>query len=488
MFVPIAVPEYRDRLEEMTAEALQEYYAHSAGHKRLFEIAAIYERHADLSTLEQARALADDGAPAELRRFAAEAYVGNGVKHLSEDIANTEAELTVEFDGEAVPYREVRPRIMNEPDGSRRRDLHARRCAATEEHLNPMYEEAVELERELTADLGAATVIELYEGFAYDPRALERETSQYLAATEGLYLERIDAALRERVGVALEDAAIPDFSRLWRAPEFDAGFATERAVPALRATLAGLGIDLDSQRNVELDIEARPGKRPRAFCAPIRVPGRVVLVILPQGGQDDYQALFHEAGHTEHFANADPGLPAEQRLLGDNAVTEGFAFLFEHLLSDPAWLHSQLDFGPVDDYIRFTALQKLFFVRRYAGKLAYEVELHSGLAVDTLPDRYTGHLSAAVGVPCPRTDYLEDVDGGFYCTCYLRAWAFEAQLRDHLRSRFGTDWFRRKAAGDLLRELWSLGQSLRADELLRELTGEPIRFEILADEARAQLA
>jgi hypothetical protein len=486
--VPIAVAEYRERLEQMTAEAIEEYYAHSAGHKRTYEIAAIYERHADLSTLDQARTLAEAGAPAELRRFAAEAYVGNGIKHLSEAIANTEAELTVAFDGEDIPYREVRPRVMNEPDAARRRDLHARRCAATEEYMNPMYEEAVELERELTSDLGAATILELYESFGYDPRGLDRDTSAYTAETDALYLERIDGALRRRVGVALEDAALPDFSRLWRAPEFDAGFTSERAVPALRATLAGLGIDLDAQRNVELDIEARPGKRPRAFCAPIRVPGRVVLVILPQGGQDDYQALFHEAGHTEHFANADPGLPAEERLLGDNAVTEGFAFLFEHLLSDPAWLRSQLDFGPVDDYVRFTALQKLFFVRRYAGKLAYEIELHSGLALDTLPDRYAAHLSAAVGVPNPRGDYLEDVDGGFYCTCYLRAWAFEAQLRDHLRTEFGSDWFRRKPAGDLLRELWSLGQSLRADDLLRELTGEPIRFEVLADEARTALA
>ena len=126
-------------------------------------------------------------------------------------------------------------------------------------------------------------------------------------------------------------------------------------------------------------------------------------------------------------------------------------------------------------------------MRRYAGKLAYEIELHSGIALDSLPERYAGHLSSAVGVPYPRGDYLEDVDGGFYCTCYLRAWAFEAQLRDHLRSRFGSDWFRRRAAGDLLRELWSLGQSLRADDLLRELTGEPIRFDVLADEARTAL-
>jgi len=120
-------------------------------------------------------------------------------------------------------------------------------------------------------------------------------------------------------------------------------------------------------------------------------------------------------------------------------------------------------------------------------KLAYEIDLHSGLALDSLPDRYAERLSASVGVAYPRGDYLEDVDGGFYCTCYLRAWAFEAQLRDHLRTEFGSDWFRRRAAGDLLRELWSLGQSQRADDLLRELTGEPIRFEVLADEARAVL-
>ena len=31
-----------------------------------------------------------------------------------------------------------------------------------------------------------------------------------------------------------------------------------------------------------------------------------MLVIQPQGGPDDWYALFHEAGHTEHFAFTDP--------------------------------------------------------------------------------------------------------------------------------------------------------------------------------------
>jgi hypothetical protein len=210
--------------------------------------------------------------------------------------------------------------------------------------------------------------------------------------------------------------------------------------------------------------------------------------MLPQGGQDDYRALFHEAGHAEHFAGMPAELPAEDRLLGDNAVTEGFAFLFEHLLADPGWRRACMgDSAP--DYPRFSALYKLFLVRRYAAKLAYELELHAaGASHARLAARYAELLSGAVGVPYPETDYLEDVDEGFYCTSYLRAWAFDAQLTDHLRTRFGRAWFGMPAAGALLREMWSLGQSLRADGLLRQVAGTELDFAVLTVEADASLA
>jgi hypothetical protein len=210
--------------------------------------------------------------------------------------------------------------------------------------------------------------------------------------------------------------------------------------------------------------------------------------MLPQGGQDDYRALFHEAGHAEHFASMPAGLPAEDRLLGDNAVTEGFAFLFEHLLADPAWRRACMgDEAP--EYPRFSALYKLFLVRRYAAKLAYEIELHGRSASrERLPARYAELLSGAVGVPYPETDYLEDVDEGFYCTSYLRAWAFDAQLADHLRTRFGPAWFGDSGAGALLREMWSLGQSLRAEALLRQVAGVELDFAVLTAEAETALA
>jgi hypothetical protein len=461
----LPVSSYRQRLEDMTAEALEEYYRHSAGLKPTLEIAAIYDRYADLSTLEQVHALSATGAHRELRRFASEAFVGNGVKQLSEQAANTESELELDWDGRKLPYRAVRPTMMNEPDSSRRKDLLARRCAATEEHMNPILREAAQRERELTVQVGAPSVLALYESFGYDPAGLHRHTQAFLDETEDVYRQRIDAALRARLGFGLDDASPADMVRLFRAPEFDTGFHADRALPALRATLADMGVDMDAQPNVELDVEARPTK----------------------GGQDDYCALFHEAGHTEHFAHTSRDLPAEERVLGDNAVTEGFAFLLEHLVSDPAWLRSRLDFGPVESYLEFTALSKLYFLRRYSAKLAYELELHGGASLEGLPARYAELLTSAVGVAYPASDYLEDVDGGFYCTCYLRAWAFEAQLRDHLRERFGRDWFRQRAAGSLVRELWSLGQAHTAEELLAEVTGQRLEFGVLADEAHAAL-
>ena len=147
--------------------------------------------------------------------------------------------------------------------------------------------------------------------------------------------------------------------------------------------------------------------------------------------------------------------------------------------------HGAYCLGPSNGLCHFRIAARL--PRRYAAKLSYELELHSGAPLDALPDRYAQLLSAAVGVPCPPSDCLEDVDGGFYCTCYLRAWAFEAQLAEWLRGEYGSAWFRQRPAGSLVRELWELGQSLDADALLREVTGDVVDFDVLADQARSAL-
>jgi hypothetical protein len=259
-------------------------------------------------------------------------------------------------------------------------------------------------------------------------------------------------------------------------------------LPALEATLTDLGIELGRQENIALDVEQRPTKTPRAYCFPIEVPARIVLMIQPQGGPWDWHSLFHEAGHSEHFAHMDPDLAFEYRRLGDDAVTEGWAFLFDHLVAEPAWLRRRLDVPRPDEYAAESAAELLYFVRRYAAKLLYELELHSSSGdVEALRPRYAELLGDALGIEPPAENFLADVDSGFYASAYLRAWALEAQLQWFLREELGNEWFRRRVAGSLLRELWSLGQKPTADELLQDLMGAPVELSAVAQRIRERL-
>ncbi len=211
-------------------------------------------------------------------------------------------------------------------------------------------------------------------------------------------------------------------------------------------------------------------------------------MIKPQGGPDDWRALFHEAGHTEHFAHTSASLTVEEKRLGDNAVTEGWAMLLEHLTIDPVWLERRLDFPRPHEFAAEGATQLLWLLRRYCAKLLYEVEFHAAPDVTAMRPRYVELLSGALKVAPSDTDYLADIDEGFYASQYLRAWAFEAQLRAYLREKFGNAWFTRKDAGSLIRELWAEGQKPTADEILQEVTGATLELEAVADRVREALA
>ncbi len=485
------VDAYRDEADRFLAALDEELYLHFAGHKDELEIAQIYERFSDLTTVDACRTLeaaaSDGSASRELWRFSCDGLFGALTRDEQEEAAGLEASLSLDVDGERVAFRMVRPAIANEPDRDRRERLEQARAEAVEEHLNPIHLRAFDRVREGVEALGAASYRELYERLGAPLARLGPECERLLDVTEDAYVSSADTLFRRRLGISLEEARRPDVLRLLRATEWDAGFPAAGMLPALSGTLGDLGIDLAAQPNVHLDVEARPNKSPRAFCSPIEVPGRVMLVIQPMGGPDDWHALFHEAGHTEHYAHTSADLSMEARRLGDNAVTEGWAALLELLVDDPAWLSRRLDFGRPDDFAAEAATVRLYLVRRYAAKLLYELELHEAANPVELRTRYVELLTDATKVAPSGADYLSDVDPGFYAADYLRSWAFEAQMRLFLRNEFGSAWFARREAGSVLRELWSEGQRLDADELLREVTGSGLQLEAIVERTREPL-
>jgi hypothetical protein len=473
---------YRAEAETFQTEMTRAYYRHFAGLDADFPIEAIYDRHAglfDREAVERLREAAARGGRREryLLSFAVEGFLGQATRAVEAELARREAALQLHVDDMAIGFREAAVAQAREPDRARRGALERARNEATAKELGPLHREAIETQHALATDLGwdsYRAMIEDVDGLDLD--ALAAQTNGFLNATEAAYPEIVEPELRRVTGAGLAELRRADLPWFFRDEAADDSFPADRLVPSLRETLAGLGIDVDAQPNVVLDVEPRPTKSPRAFCAPVRVPDEVYLVLPPVGGVDDYVVLFHEAGHTEHYGCVDPDLPFEFRYLGDNSVTEAFAFLFDHLIEDPGWLAARAGVHDAQGRISHARAQRLVYLRRYCAKLAYELELHSGAPLDGMAERYASRLGGALQIEWPRATFLADVDPGFYAAKYLRAWALETHLRGHLRDRFGPSWWAEPEAGALLRELWSDGQRPNADELLGELTGARLHF------------
>jgi hypothetical protein len=486
--VPAELDEYRAEADRFLTALQEEHYLQLSGQKPDLVVEPIYDRYSDLTSPascrelgELARASATGGGLRDLWRFACEGRIGHLTAAEQERIAELEATLEAEVDGRRIGYRELRPSQANEPDRGRREHLDSARVELLEE-LNPLHGEALDRLRDAVQELDATTYGGLYEEFGFELEPLADQARRFLSDTEDLHARSLDRLLRSRLGLGIDEARRWDIPRLFRSDAWDDAYPADRMLPALDATLDGLGIDLRAQRNVELDVEPRPGKDPRAFCSPIQVPARVVLCIKPMGGVDDWRALFHEAGHLEHFAHTSPRLPVEARRLGDDAVTEGWAFLLQRLVTDPAWLARQLDVPRPDGLAEESAAVLLYMVRRYCGKLLYELELHAGADLETLPDRYVEVLGAATGIAPSPADFLVDVDPGFYVTAYLRAWALEAELSRFLHDEYGSSWFASRKAGSLLRELWNEGLGLRAEELVDQVSGGSLELAVVAEQ------
>ena len=487
---------YRYQGDAFLAELGRAWYRNGAGLTNELPLADIYGRYEGLFTSEIATELVAslDGATGDTLRsrrnlavFAVAGAMEQAARAEAQALGEGESSATVRIAGDPVPFRSVPVLIANEPEAARRAELETARLRVLDDELNPIYADLWDRRHRTARDLGASSYRDLFAQIGgVDLPALAAQGQRLLAETDQLYERALDASLRQRAGTRLSAATSADIPRVMRANEFDVRFTQRGMMPALRQTLDGLGITLDGQPNIILDTAARPTKDTRAFCVPARVPEEIYLVIAPAGGLDDYSALFHESGHAQHYAGMGKSVPFEFRHLGDNAVTETFAFLMEGLLRDPAWLEWAVGGRDHDELRRHVATTRLYLQRRLSAKLTYELAFHAS-DISSMGDRYAEQLEVATRVKWPAVRYLEDIDEGFYVAAYLRAWTLECGLRGLLRDQYGTKWFASRKAGNFLREIWEDGQRLSADELARELDIPPLDLAVLTEEADREL-
>jgi len=454
---------YRREAEAFVSEIGLEHYLHFSGRKPTLEIESVYERHAGLFTASTVESLRDSGNRS-LVEFCVEGLIGRATMHESALLAEREAALELSVDGVALPFRRAAIDQASEPDPGRRAAIETARLEAVERELNPLHERALERTHGLAGELGWPSVTAMCgELSGIDLATLAGQARGVLEATDPGYELTIVPIVRTEAGV--ERLRRSDLPAFFRAPSLDVHFPQDRLLESLTATLTGLGALAEDR--VTIDAEVRPTKSPRAFCAAVRVPEEVYLVIAPHGGRDDYETILHEAGHAAHFAHVAPTIDFERRHLGDNSVTEAYAFLLQRLAAEPSWLARRLDAEDTVAIAEHSRAAKTVLVRRYAAKLGYEIELHDGAGDPaTLRSSYARTLSSAMRLDWPAAMWLADVDPFFYAARYLRAWALEAELARELRESFGREWFVEPEAGARLRALWSEGQPPAAGELL----------------------
>lgn len=476
------IEEFEKEAEAFHQEVYREYYVVEAGLKEQLDITPIYERYArlfDEKTVKELLGMAQDRRGRYLAEFVTLEYLENLVKGLTEKISNAMRQAAVEWEGEKVPYHNLTSLIANEPAMARRHRLDGLRRNVTAS-ANPERKQRLSNLHDKAKHLGFESYIALCDQLrALNLPWLTEQMRILLDETEDTYFHRLEEFLSD-IEVPVEAAARCDILYLFRGRRFDALFPKEALIPGLTNTLAGMGMNLTKQENLQLDTEPRPLKSPRAFCAPIRIPEEVKLVIKPIGGSDDYASLLHEAGHAEHFVNTDPNLTFAFKRLGDNSVTEGYAFLFHYLPLNHHWLHRVLGIEDANGFIKFALFQKLFFLRRYGSKLLYEQELHTEL--EGAERKYVGLLGGGLGLAIGADDYLDDVDDAFYCAQYLRAWIFEVQLRRFLENHFGAEWFTRRKAGEYLISLWQRGQEFSCEELAIDMGYDGLDTQYLVGE------
>lgn len=396
---------YRAHAQAFATDLNRAHHRRFAGLDGDWDPSGVYDAHAAVFTvdvvdeLREAATHEDDpAAPARrLLRFAVEARLGAVTADVDAERARAEAE-----EGLAG----LTDQLAASPDVVARVQLEEQRLDVVQRRLSAPAAEALERVRAETRTLGWPS-----------PRAM---LSAIHGVDVGAVAAEAEALLRATPPPALGDGALArhDLPRVQRAAWADE--ALPNALAHLERTMSALGL----APRFTLDAERRASKSRRAFCAAVRVPDDVHLVVASDGGLAGLQALFHEAGHALHLGHRSPDAPFEERHLVDRVDAEAVAFAFEEL-AVPADAEPALA-----AHLKAMALLR---ARRLAAALLHDLDLLDAGPHPMLRERYARRMATATGLTWPSAPWLAVSDPLLSSADYLRGLGRARALRgDHL--------------------------------------------------------
>ncbi len=482
--------EYRERFDQFHTEWRREEFLGRAEGRGREDRSRLWSEHSDLFTparIEELRAVrAEIAAHRETERrsaelliaFAVEGALQLRVREIDREIARYEAAARIAWKETAIGLAEADALLAQETEAAARADLFARR-ADVEAGAGDLYAERLARWREGAREYGFADLIAMRRELrGLDPAPLRGAAERLLSQTESAFVAALAAMLPRETGRSIDDATEAELPLLRRFPRFDLHFPADRMAAIYRDLFADLGFKTGGQTQLSI------GAAPRgAFFVPIRVPDEIRLGQPRNGGQQPYGEFLFAAGRAQHAAWTSRTLHPEFRRGGDAAVGRAWGLLLENLLLDSSWLMNAFGFAENEQFRRGRGVVRWLDLRRDAAALLHELDLHAGL-LSHPAESWRERLTDASRIRCLSHGHLRGL--AFAPADRLRAAAFDAQLREYLRTRYGSRWWASRKAGEMLIDLWNTGQRHTLDELARMIGLGDLDFDWLL--ATADLA
>lgn len=525
----------RDEMSAMyLVQGLLSWYERTQGERSVFTES--YKGHEHLYTKDSIDVVdnmlkmdknltADDRRAAEFMKNALILeYISIDTAHFDDEINNAEASATVKLDWvpNPVPYRQIDVLMNQEKDTDKRLKLQLAQAGVWKDILNPIYERDEARVQELAVELGFQGVVPISEKIRnVDLKDLIAKSQKLYKDTDAMYHDLFAEQVRKVLGIEPDKFTRADIGYFGTVPNYKKFFPPELALLAYYDYINGIGLSMDTAAGTQIRVDdsLNEKKEPRAACYSITVPDDIRITVKPSGGVPDFETLFHEGGHAQHFANSTSPI-WEFDNLGNNTITESYAVFFEGVWGDPQWLFHYREFvkeynrfqkpdkqtpvmtdAEIGELIRNRVFWQLYFARRYNGaKLIYESILHKGDPslwkdyykgqTDDLRKVYQTLFSDAYGFNLTDTDSLRfrtDVDGFFYSADYSRCFILSTQLDQYMRDKYGPQWFTNPEVGKFMRTLWTYANSLQPDELARKLGDKALDPDIFVNELKYRL-
>jgi hypothetical protein len=424
-----------------------------------------------------------------LCRLLAAAHVEGTTRDLAARAAGLAARTELVVDDQTLAWREAPARWPLIGDVPRRHALAEAWREAAGRELAPLLETWHEAVRRAVAALGADDWLSFWANLSgYELQDVARLADNLLQASGDVYAHALGLYLAQ-LELPIDDAWTADLDWALRAPRFDPVFPERSRMPVLIRAMRDLGLDLESQSSLHLEVGALPGLRVVAND----IPGDVHMLLRLGGGWRDYQRSLLGVGMAEHMVLTDRSLPFWQRWLGDETPGLAYGLLLERLVRDRAWLATRLEYTASDDYRVIAHIAWLGRIRQTAAYAMYEQRLWQSEPGSALAGDYAETLSAAVRVRHFPHDYMLGLRGTPWsclrAATQLRAEVFASQLAAFLVREFDEEWWRSSRAAHFLQdELWRVGRRHSADEILGFMGYEGFDPGVLWDEIREVLA